>query len=138
MRRRLLCVLLISSCLVPQAISKSRSHAPSVIDQNYVSALATAHRFLHAWQAHDQETALLLLTDAVKQHISEDQLGDLFEGSAPATYEITRGKKITDGRYAFPVTLFQNSAGRRGPHPRYSQLIVLNTGKDDWAIDKLP
>jgi hypothetical protein len=23
-------------------------------------------------------------------------------------------------------------------HPRFSQIVVVNTGKDDWAIDKLP
>jgi hypothetical protein len=125
--------------LVPLSPAKVKPHTSPVVDQNYIAALATAHRFLYAWQNHDQETALLLLSDAAKNRVSEDQLSTLLEDCAPTTYEITRGKKVNSGRYAFPIALFQPSAGQhRWTHPHYSQLIILNTGKDRWAIDKLP
>jgi hypothetical protein len=26
----------------------------------------------------------------------------------------------------------------RKPRPRFSDVVVVRTGKDDWAIDKLP
>jgi hypothetical protein len=138
---RVLCtasVFLISAILGPEGQAKTKSRTSPVVDQNYIAALATANRFLYAWQNHDQETALLLLTDAAKNRISEDQLSALLEGSAPVTYEITRGKKLNPGRYAFPIALFQPTGQHRWMHPHYSQLIILNTGKDGWAIDKLP
>ena len=37
--------------------------ADEVLDADYIAALATADRFFHAWQNHDQETGLLLLSD---------------------------------------------------------------------------
>jgi hypothetical protein len=114
--------------------------ASSAVDRDYIAALVTANRFLHARQSHDQETGILLLTDAVKAHISEDYLGTFFSSEAQTTYEISRGKKLAVGRYAFPVTLFEvtPSADRGWSHPRTSQIVVTKTGKDDWAIDKLP
>lgn len=110
-------------------------------DPDYVSALAAANRFLHAWQTQDHETGLIMLTDVAKHQISEDRLLAFFSsgtGAQPA-FEINRGKKLKAGRYSFPVVLFDaGSSARKSHSPRYSQIIVVRTGKDDWAIDKLP
>jgi hypothetical protein len=130
-------VLLLCSLSATASLkSKPRGTA---IDQNYVAALATAHRFLQAWENHDQETAVLLLSDAARKHVSDEQFTTFIETEAPAAYEITRGRKIRAGLYAFPVALFPPSnQPRHAIHPRYSELMILNTGKDGWAIDKLP
>lgn len=134
--RGALCLL----CLLPATgFAKTKAHH-NVVDQNYVTALATAHRFLHAWQSHDEETAVLLLTDTAKKHASDDQFATFLEAGAPATYEISRGKKLKNGRYAFPVALYRASSREspRRPRARYTSLLVCDTGKDGWAVDKLP
>jgi hypothetical protein len=114
--------------------------SPTAVDRDYIAALVTANRFLNARQSHDQETGILLLTDGVKTHISEEYLSTFFSSDAQTTYEIARGKKLAFGRYSFPVTLFEvtSAPARNWTHPRSSQIVVTKTGRDDWAIDKLP
>ena len=110
-------------------------------DADYVAALATANRFLHAWQTQDHEAGLLLLTDAAKKQTSEDRLEMFFSssGSSREGFEINHGKRLKAGRYQFPVALWQIVPGKdRKPHPHFSEIIVVRTGKDEWAIDKLP
>ncbi len=139
-RRRLAMVAVLLLSIPCAAKSKPKSPSNSV-DSEYVSALATANRFLHAWQAQDHETGVLLLTDAAKQLTSEDGLDAFFSaGNANEEgFEIARGKKLQAGRYLFPVALWQTIPGKnRKPHAHFSEIIVVRTGKDDWAIDKLP
>lgn len=76
------------------------------MDQGYVSALAAANRFLYAWQTQDSESGVLMLTDDAKTRLSEDRLQLFFTHAAGASYQITRGRKLRDGRYAFAVALF--------------------------------
>jgi len=116
--------------------AKPKPSAPT--DRDYRSALATANRFLHAWQAQDQETGLLMLTDAAKRGTSMDRLQSFFSPGPQAAFEISRGRKLKTGRYAFPITLFATVPGKGPLPPRLSQLIVTRTSKDDWAVDKLP
>jgi hypothetical protein len=110
----------------------------SVTDEDYVAALSTANHFLHAWQAQDHEAGLLMLTDAVKRHASEEQIEAFFSAgpNTRAGYLITAGKKLKAGRYSFPVALMQSRTGN--VRKRFSEIVVTRTGKDDWAIDKLP
>lgn len=112
------------------------------MDQDYVFALATADHFLHAWQNQDEEAGILLFTDRLKQRMDED-LVEAFFSSRTATrqgFEIGRGKKLAAGRYEFPVALFQKAFGhgRKRIHPATSALVVVKSGKNDWAIDQLP
>jgi hypothetical protein len=128
--------LILSTCLPFSSEARTRS-APPAVDRDYVSALAAANRFLAAWQAQDQENGLVMLTDAAKEHVSEDRLDEFFSPGAGAAYEISRGKKMDSGRYVFPVTLLEPGTGHR-PRPRVSQMIVVRSGQDDWAVDRLP
>lgn len=108
-------------------------------DRGYIAALAAANRFLQAWQNQDHETGLLMLTDTAKQHSSEDRLEWFFSSGAEAAYEIARGKKMKAGRYAFPITLFPFHSGiSNSDRPQKSEMVVVRTGKDEWAIDRLP
>lgn len=106
------------------------------VDQDYIAALAAANRFLSAWQNQDRETAILLLTDKLKQHTKEERLDAFFSPAAHTqqAYQISSGKKIGPGHYVFRVALF-NSASRAA---HSSQLVVIRSGKNDWAIDKMP
>ncbi len=123
----------------PLAAARRRS-PPAPLDADYVAALGAADRFLHSWEVQDGETGLLMLTDASKRHISENWLDDFFSAGEGLGYEIGRGKRLPDGRYSFPVTLIQANGelSKKPPHVRYSQLIIVRNGADDWAVDKLP
>jgi hypothetical protein len=115
--------------------------AVSRMDREYVAALAMANRFLYAWQAQDQENAIVMLTNAAKRGTSEDRLQAFFSPGigVQQSYQISRGKKISSGRYSFPVGLFVSDSNKPTglPSARYSQIVVVKT-KDDWAVDKLP
>lgn len=128
-----LCINLISPLPV-QARAKSALNSR---DNDYVSALATADRFLSVWRAEDRENGLVMVTNAAKQGKSEDQLGDFFSPGDGSAFEIGQGKKLKVGRYSFPVTLLEVTSGRR-VHPRLWQMVVVRSGKDDWAVDTLP
>jgi hypothetical protein len=114
--------------------AKSARHVTA--DSGYSSALATANRFLHAWQTQDHETGIMMLSDAARQRVSPDQLQEFFSPTASAAFEIEHGRRLNAGEYAFPVVLF----GVTGAHDRahICRIVVTHAGKDDWAVDKLP
>src|SRR5581483_5660789 len=83
--------------LLAQATSAQAKMHPSRGDAagtDYVAALATANRFLSAWQARDHETGLVLLTDSAKKHSSQEQVESFFSSPSQGSFEITRGKKL--------------------------------------------
>jgi hypothetical protein len=127
--------LLLTQCSPLFAATRS-VQAKSTI--GYASALAAADRFLQSWQTGDVETGMVLLTSDAKEKITRNAIEDFFTSAAPSAYEITRGRKLRRGCYEFPVVLLQysskNSRGRR----RLSTIVVLDTGNNDWAVDKLP
>jgi hypothetical protein len=141
---RLICTVLLfslfSGCTIPSFGKSRASGAP--VDQDYVLALATADHFLHAWQTQDEEAGLLMLTDRIRQRTSEDLVRSFFSSPTnPRTsYEIGHGKKLASGRYEFPVALYQPSPrnGHKWMLPLTSTLIVVRSGKSEWAIDNLP
>jgi hypothetical protein len=97
--------------------------------------LATANRFLHAWQTQDHETGILMLTDAAREHASREQLQEFFSPAGDAAFEIEHGKLI-NGQYVFPVVLFGVSENDARAHT--CSIVIVNLGKDDWGVDKLP
>ena len=135
-----LLILILAQSFDP-ALARTRPRRAG-FDCDYASALATADRFLHAWQTQDAESGLLLLTDHVRQHTDEDQLRDFFSSgqNLSSSFEIGRGKKLSATRYEFPVALFSGDSThpRQAAHPQASVLIVVRMGRDGWAIDKLP
>ena len=141
--RHLAFLILAVSFAILFASAASKTRLPPTIstgsDPGYVSALAAANRFLQAWQNQDHETGLLMLTDAAKELSSEDRLELFFSSGSDTAYEIARGKKLKPGRYAFPITLFSSSsATNKSDRPQRSEIVVVLTGKNEWAIDKLP
>ncbi len=61
-------------------------------DPDYIPALAAADRFLTAWQNHDHETVLLMLSNAAKHQTSAETLDTFVEADPEAerAYEISR------------------------------------------------
>ncbi len=128
-----LVLLCISILLSPLAAKTRPAHD---IDSGYISALAIADRFLQAWQAGDTENGIALLTSRAKETATTDGVDRFFSNSTPSAYEIGRGKLLQHGRYEFPVVLV--SASNNRPRRRFSSIVIVNTGHNDWAVDKLP
>lgn len=104
-------------------------------DPAYVSGLAAATRFLHAWQTNDLENGMVLLSDSVRRSHNADRLEQFFSGGTERAFEIARGKG-NRGRYSFPVVLVTTDGTR--VQRKVSEIVIVNTGKNDWAVDKLP
>ncbi len=122
----------------PTLASAKKHKAPAQpTDSNYIAGLATANRFLAAWQGNDQAAAMPLITNHAKQQSTEEGIDKLFSGSYTRAFEITRGRALRQDRYQFPIVLLQTDDSGRA-HRRFGELIIVNTGKNDWAVDKLP
>jgi len=134
---RALSAIVLTICLAVPA--RARGKAAPGAGRDYPYALAAADQFLHAWQSQDQETGLLMLSDAAKRRASEDSLAEFFAPGPGAAYEIGRGKVLKGGRYSFPVVVYSPRAGKgRTPYRRFSEIIIGRSGKDDWVVDRLP
>lgn len=138
--RRFVPVLLVLSAtfflVSPRVLARSPGRTASILDASYAPALAAADRFLSFWQAGDVGGGIALLSSSAKAKLTADSLDDFFSKPVVA-YEIARGKLQKDGRYEFPVVLANASKNGRS-HRRFSSIIVVNTGDNDWAVDKLP
>ena len=128
-------ILLLSLPMWAAGPRKHHSTAPTPTDPDYVFALATANRFLHAWQMGDLETGMVLLSDRIRHTQDPEKLEQFFSGDADRAFEITRGQG-NRGRYRFATVLV--TAERSRVRRRLSEIIVVNTGKNDWVVDKLP
>ncbi len=105
-------------------------------EPGYISALAAADHFLHAWQSGDLENGTVLLSSHAKEMATADTVEKFFSNSVPSAYEIGRGKLVKAGRYEFPVVLVTTSKNRA--RRRFSSILIVDTGGNDWAVDKLP
>jgi hypothetical protein len=126
-------ILCLSLLLSPLA-AKTRP----ALDPGYVPALAAADRFLQAWQSSDVENGMTLLTSHAKETATSEVLERFFSDPGPCAYEIGRGKLLKGGRYEFPVVLVRVGSKNIRTRRRFSSIIVVNTGSNDWAVDKLP
>jgi hypothetical protein len=109
------------------------------LDPGYVPALAAADHLLQAWQSGDVENGTVLLSAHAKEAATTDAVEKFFSNPMPSAYEVGRGKLLKRGRYEFPVVLVTGPAkDARTRRLRFSSIIVVNTGYNDWAVDKLP
>jgi hypothetical protein len=135
--RRLHILSLVLFLSLPQ-FSTARIRPVSALNREYVAALTAADRFLQAWQAGDSENGVALLTSHAKDAATTDAVDRFFSTCAPEAYEIGRGKLLKHGRYEFPVVLVGGAANSSRVRRRFSSIVIVNTGKNDWAVDKLP
>lgn len=77
----------------------------------------------------------MMLTDAARQQASSDKLQEFFSPSQHAAYEIQHGRRLNGGEYVFPVVLFGTAENSQ---PRACRLVIMHTGKDEWAVNRLP
>lgn len=104
-------------------------------DPGYAFALAAADHFLHAWQTGDAENGMVLLGENVRHSETADKVEQFFSNAKDRAFEITRGHGHS-GRYIFPVVL----VAPRGSHVtrKFSEITLVDAGKNDWVVDKLP
>ena len=131
---------LILCLLIPLLGLEAKSPSPAALDSSYVPALATADRFLQAWQAGDIENGMVLLSSHAKESVTAETVEAFFSNPGPSAYELTRGKLVKRDRYEFPVVLISSGNGSKNSRMRrrFSSIVVVNTGNNDWAVDKLP
>jgi hypothetical protein len=131
---RWLCFL---SIILSPLLAGSKTLPIPSIDSSYVSALAAADRLMQAWQADDVEHGMALLTSHAKRSATSDQVEKFFSNEGVSSYEITRGKLLRRGCYEFPVALIDTGSNHHARR-HFSTIVVVNTGNNDWAVDKLP
>src|SRR5581483_2220304 len=111
----------------PGSFAHVHRNTHRAVDPLYGSALAAANRFLRAWQDQDQETGIMMLSDAARQGVSADKLQNFFSPGPDAAYEIARGKRVSSAAYEFPIVLFVGSSAPS--HPHACTVIVTRSGK---------
>lgn len=130
------CVLLLT---VPVWAGSRRGPAQqeTPLDPGYALALEAANHFLHAWQTGDVENGMVLLSDNVRRSQNAEQVEQFFSIAKDnnRAFEISRGRGHR-GRYSFPIVL----VALRGPRVtrKFSEVVLVETGKNDWVVDKLP
>ena len=80
---------------------------------------------------------MALLTSHAKKAVTTDGVERFFSSPDPSAYEIGRGK-LVHGRYDFPVVLVSVDAKNNHARRRFSTIVVLHSGGNDWVVDKLP
>ena len=135
MKIRLAVCLLLATVPVWARSHNHPAKQESSSDPGYVYALAAANRFLHAWQTGDVEAGTVLLGDRVRRSQNADQLEQFFANATDRAFEIARGRGH-HGRYSFPVVLVTSAGSTR--HTQVVRNILVDAGKNDWVVDKLP
>jgi hypothetical protein len=139
-------ILLAALLLTAPVWAGSHAHparSSDLTDPGYGFALAAADQFLHAWQTGDLEAGMVMLSDGIRHSRNPDQIERFFSNansssesdSKARAFEITRGHGHP-GHYLFPVVLVT----LRGSHVarKFSEVDLVETGKNDWVVDKLP
>jgi hypothetical protein len=132
----ILCVSLF--LFLPLSTLAAKTPPPRALEPGYSVALAAADRFLQAWQSGDVENGMALLSTHARETATADVIEKFFSRSDPAAYEIGRGKLLKRGRFEFPVVLISGPSSNIRARRRFTTLVVVDTGKNDWVVDKLP
>lgn len=130
----------LAACLLLTVSLWARSHGHPAKQENpsdagYAFALAAANHFLQAWQAGDLENGMVLLSDGIRHSQNAEKLEQLFSNATGRAFEITRGHGHS-GMYSFPVVLVTPRSSHVAR--RFSEITMVETGKNDWVVDKLP
>jgi hypothetical protein len=122
----------------PPSLLAAKTPPARTLEPGYVVALAAANHFLQAWQSGDVENGLVLLSSHAKETATTGGVEKFFSHLGPGAYEIGRGKLLKRGRYMFPVVLIIGASENIRAGRRFSSLVMVETGQNDWAVDKLP
>ncbi|OUL24294.1 hypothetical protein [Nostoc sp. 106C] len=145
-------IALLFLCTTTQA-QPVKPVANTLANPDYVRALFTADKFLYTWKTRNVAEGIALVSPALKNKISNDELASYISGtSSPshAAFEINAGRKLSDGRYGFEVKLYEylysaTPESQSWKCPRLSRIVLIKTGVDNpkfrvgnWLVDELP
>jgi hypothetical protein len=116
----------------------AKTRPTPTLDPGYVPALAAANHLLQAWQSGDVENGMALLSSHAKETATTEAVEGFFSNPSPSAYEIGRGKLLQRGRYEFPVVLVSGASKNTHARRKFSSIVIVNTGNNDCAVDKLP
>ena len=114
------------------------------VDTDYVLALSAANTFLSAWQRRDQDVGITMLSPRLLQSRSEADWRMSISGVSDPhhqAYEITSGRRLPDGRFAFAVWLHEHYTGFKDEPSKRREpdtIIVVKVGAEKWRVDKTP
>ena len=91
-------------------------------------ALATADRYLHAWQTGDVETGMVLLTAHAKERATTDILEDTFSGAGAASLRDRARKDVAGGALRIPGRAGGSGVDRQAR----AAAIFLHRGLEYW------
>jgi hypothetical protein len=127
--------LSLSLSLLPSPLAAKNRPTPA-FEPGYAGALAAADHFLQAWQSGDVENGMVLLSSHAKESATTDAVEKFFSNPGASAYEIGRGKLSKRGRYEFPVVLVGHA--KNHARRRLCSIVMVETGRNEWAVDKLP
>ena len=78
---------------------------------------------------------MILLSDRIRHSLNPDTLEQLFSNGTDRGFELSRGHGHP-GRYSFPVVLVTSRSSKITR--KSSEIILIETGKNDWVVDRLP
>jgi len=124
--------------------SESGPEAEAFIDTDYVLALSAADRFLTAWRNRDQDVGLALLSSRLVKSKGEQHWRNEISGMSNPhheAYEISGGRRLGDGRFAFDVWVHAHYTGFRVEPVRKSKpsrIILMRVAPEEWKVDEVP
>jgi len=122
---------------------RKKVKSPEDIDSDYLFALAAADRFLTDWQAGNVGDGLSMASNKLRaahpngfldQYLSSDK------NPKHASFEVSNGKKLPDGRVEFEVRLYEYQQGQfwQGKRPKPSRITLVRTSLENWLVDDIP
>jgi len=134
---------LTGGCEAPVPEPPETQPAQTAYDEHYAGALAAANAFCQAWQGRQEADGRVLMSKRMLRRHTDRQLRDAIVGQpnpAHVGYEISNGRRLSDGRYAFDVRLFFRYAGSHADKLEAPmERIVIARGDDGkWRVDDFP
>jgi len=109
----------------------------------YAPALASANAFCRAWQSQDYLAAKKLFSAALLERHAVGRLVSAVQGATNhkhVAYEISRGRRLEDGRYEFPVRLYVRYTGQMSDRQETidARVVVVSDAAGLWRLDEIP
>ena len=105
-------------------------------EAQYLSALATADRFLGAWMNDEPDLAESMLGQP--KDTPERDIETLITMACPCAFELKHGKRVRVGSYEFPVVLCGPPAGNSRIFVKLTSIVISRATDDRWTVEKVP
>ena len=118
--------------------------ADAAVDGDYILALTAANEFLDAWRMRDQVKGVALLTPELLAAEGREAWGATISGCSNPhheSYEITGGRRLADGRFAFDIQLYLYYTNfpdvYNSPRVPPGTMVLKKVAHEEWRVDGL-